>query len=240
MPLAAYLISSSASPILASERERISPFADLYSQPNEGTTSLMSFLRDKTRSIAIVGNSPCELGSGRGSLVDLHEFVARFNLFSTDEQFARDYGQKCSIHVRHPEIAYPNQESLASHLIVINRPDLIFRQRSWENVLDMFLAGANLAALPTGFHQHLYQALRGSRVGDHLLCARQGGARHVPRDSCFGFSFVDQVGKHATSAHYFRNARPSFKHPWMRERAMFEELTAPFRDAVVPPFSHFQ
>ena len=50
---------------LASHRARISKYADLYSQLHEGTISFMSVLRDKTRSIAIVGNSPCELGSGK-------------------------------------------------------------------------------------------------------------------------------------------------------------------------------
>ena len=172
--------------------------------------------------------------------MDSHDFVARFNLFSVDEQFASDYGRKCNIHVRHPEIAYSNQTSLATDWIVINRPDLIYRQRNWDNVLDMFLAGANLATLPIGFHQPLYQALQGEPSGGITFCALVKAARgELPRDSCFGFSFVDQVGKHATSAHYFRNARPSFKHPWVRERAMFEELTAPLQGPSRPTVHRF-
>ena len=229
LPLAAHLTSSGVSSALSAERVRISEFADLYAKLIDGTSSLMNLLRDKSRSIAMVGNSPCEIGSGKGPLVDAHDFVARFNLFSTSEKFACDYGRKCSIHVRHPEIEYINQESLASHWIVINRPDLIYRQRNWENVLGLFFAGARLSALPTGFHQQLYQTLRAEPSGGITFCALVKAARgHLPRASCFGFSFVDQIGEAPTSAHYFRDARPSFKHRWTREKAMFEELTAVF------------
>ena len=70
LPLATYLTSSGVSAALAADRARISKLADLHAQLNEGTTSLMCLLRDKTRSVAIVGNSPCELGSGKGPLVD--------------------------------------------------------------------------------------------------------------------------------------------------------------------------
>ena len=227
LPLAAYLTSSGVSPTLAPNRVRIAEFADLYTKLNEGTSSLMDLLRDKTRSIAIVGNSPCDLGSGKGPLVDAYDLVARFNTFSIDEKFACDYGRKCSIHVRHPLNEHINQASLASDWTVINRPDLIYRQRDWQNVLALSNAGARLSALPTGFHQHLYRTLRGEPSGGITFCALVKEMRgHLPRGSCFGFSFVDQTGKSPTSAHYFRDARPSFKHQWTREKAMLEELTA--------------
>jgi hypothetical protein len=47
----------------------------------------------------------------------------------------------------------------------------------------------------------------------------------LPRESCFGFSFIDQVGQSPASAHYFERARPSFKHRWTSEKTMFEVLT---------------
>jgi hypothetical protein len=201
-------------------------FAELYEQLNAGSASLMESLRDERRSLAVVGNSPCELGTGGGPLIDGHDMVARFNLFSTRDDFVSDYGRKCSIHVRHPESEDINQCSLASDWVVMNRPDLIYRQRRWENVLALSRAGARLSALPVGFHQPLYKKLKGEPSSGIGFCALVKGVRgHLPRASCFGFSFVDQIGKEATSAHYFRDARPSFKHRWTREKAMFEELT---------------
>ena len=226
LPLAAYLTSTGASSTLAPDRARISEFADLYAKLNDGTTSLMNLLRDKNYSIAIVGNSPCEIGSGKGLSVDSHDLVARFNLFSISEKFACDYGRKCSIHVRHPEDERINDASLASDWTVINRPDLVYRQRKWKNVLALSIAGARLSALPTGFHQPLYRTLRAEPSAGITFCALVKAVRgHLPRTSCFGFSFVDQTGKSPTSAHYFGNSRPSFKHHWTREKVMLEELT---------------
>ena len=227
LPLAAYLTSSGASSRLAPDRARISEFAELYAKLNDGTISLMDLLRDKNRSIAIVGNSPCEIGSGKGPWVDGHDLVARFNLFSISEKFACDYGRKCSIHVRLPEDENMNHELLASDWTVINRPDLIYRHRNWKNALALSIAGARLCSLPTGFHQALYRTLRAEPSAGITFCALVKAVRgHLPRRSCFGFSFVDQTGKSPTSAHYFRDARPSFKHHWAREKAMLEELTA--------------
>ena len=186
----------------------------------------MNLLRDKNYSIAIVGNSPCEIGSGKGLSVNSHDLVARFNTFSIAEKFAWDYGRKCSIHVRHPEDERINDASLASDWTVINRPDLVYRQRKWKNVLALSIAGARLSALPTGFHQPLYRTLRAEPSGGITFCALVKAVRgHLPRTSCFGFSFVDQTGKSPSSAHYFGNSRPSFKHHWTREKVMLEELT---------------
>jgi hypothetical protein len=201
--------------------------AELLDQLEAGTSALIETLKDKSRSLAIVGNSPCEVGVGRGPLIDAHDVVARFNLFSTSDAFVSDYGRKCSIHVRHPEGEDTNQCSLLSDLIVMNRPDLLYRQRNWENVVALSRAGAKLAALPTEFHRQLYKKLGGEPSGGIIFCALVKAVRGcLPRPSCFGFSFVDQIGKGATSAHYFRQARPSFKHRWTREKNLFEELTA--------------
>lgn len=226
LPFAAHLTSRGVTSALSSDRARVSEFAELYEQLNDGVDCLMESLRDKTRTIALVGNSPCELGSGLRPLIDGHDMVARFNLFSTKDEFVGDYGSKCSIHVRHPEDEESNQCSLASEWVVLNRPDLIYRERKWENVLTLSRAGARLSALPTGFHQPLYKKLKAEPSGGITFCALVKAARgRLPRASCFGFSFVDQIGKEATSAHYFRTARPSFKHRWTREKAMFDELT---------------
>lgn len=227
LPLARYLYAGGVPSALSSDRARVLEYAELLDQLEAGTSALVGTLNDSSRSLAIVGNSPCELGLGRGPLIDSHYMVARFNLFSTSDAFVSDYGRKSSIHVRHPEGEDTNQCSLVSDLIVMNRPDLVYRQRNWENVVALASSGAKLAALPTGFHQQLYKKLGGEPSGGIIFCALVKAIRGLlPRASCFGFSFVDQLGKEATSAHYFRQARPSFKHRWTREKNLFEELTA--------------
>ena len=58
LPLAGHLASHGVSSALADDRARILEFADLHAKLHEGSSFLMDLLRDKTRSIAIVGNSP--------------------------------------------------------------------------------------------------------------------------------------------------------------------------------------
>ncbi len=227
LPLADFLRSTRASSALSAERTQIAEFAELYDNLNAGSASLMEALSDERKSLAIVGNSPCELGSGHGALIDGHDMVARFNFFSTSDEFVSDYGTKTSIHVRLPDRSETNECSLISGWVVFNRADLLYRQRNWENIFALSRAGARVSAFPTGFHQHLYKKLGAEPSAGITFCALVKSARgRLLRGSCFGFSFVDQIGKEATSAHYFQDARPSFKHLWTREKALFEELTA--------------
>jgi hypothetical protein len=224
LPLARHLASRGVGSTLAENRSEIFDYADLHAELEEGTLSLTALLEDKTRSIAIVGNSACELGSDKGPLIDSHDVVARFNRFSVEEKFARDYGRKCTIHVT--QDVDINEDSVASDWTVINRPDLIYRERKWKNVLGLRASGVKISALPTGFHQHLYRSLRGEPSAGIVFCSLVKTLRgSLSRESCFGFSFVDQVGHSRASAHYFERARPSFKHRWTSEKAMFEELT---------------
>ena len=228
LPLARHLASRGFGSTLADKRAEILAFAKLHAELDEGTSSLTALLGDRTRSIAIVGNSACELGSGKGLLIDSHDVVARFNRFSVEEKFARDYGRKCTIHVRHPRDVHINGASAASDWTLINRPDLIYRERQWKNVLELSNSGVRVSALPTGFHQYLYRRLGGEPSGGIIFCAFVKTMRaFLSRESCFGFSFVDQIGPSAASAHYWETARPSFKHRWTLEKTMFDELTRP-------------
>ena len=57
LPLARHLASRGFGSTLADKRAEILAFAKLHAELDEGTSSLTALLRDKTRSIAIVGNS---------------------------------------------------------------------------------------------------------------------------------------------------------------------------------------
>jgi glycosyltransferase involved in cell wall biosynthesis len=49
------------------------------------------------KSIAIVGNAPCEVGQGKGAEIDNHDIVIRFNNYSTAQKHRQDYGKKTTI-----------------------------------------------------------------------------------------------------------------------------------------------
>jgi hypothetical protein len=226
LPLAPYVLAQGIEPTI--DRKSIIDYAELHTKLQADTAALLETIREKRRSLAIVGNSPCEIGLGQGARIDAHDFVARFNVFSTAEEFAIDYGTKCNIHVRSlPEDENANILSAACDTIFLSRADLIYRNRDWKNALKLAHSGAKLAAFPTGFHQSLYKALGGVPSSGIAFCALVKQERGVlRRSSCFGFAFIDQIGPQSSSAHYFREARPSFKHQWKREKELFEKLTS--------------
>jgi hypothetical protein len=123
LPLADYLFREGRVSVVK-EPGRLAEYAGLYRRLVDDSAFLMELLADKSRTLAIVGNSSCEMGRGKGTLIDSHDFVARFNHFSLDEGFASDYGKKCDIHVRRAERPEDNERSLACKKAVINRPDL--------------------------------------------------------------------------------------------------------------------
>ncbi|UAA39462.1 glycosyltransferase family 29 protein [Paraneptunicella aestuarii] len=61
-------------------------------------TSFCQYLKDS--SIVVVGNSPCELGKGKGKSIDQYDVVMRFNNFNLGiEEHRADYGSKTSVWV---------------------------------------------------------------------------------------------------------------------------------------------
>ena len=64
---------------------------------NEKNNTLKSLLEGK--SIAVVGNSPCQLGKGLGAEIDNHDVVIRMNNYQT-AGFEKDYGSKTTIYAR--------------------------------------------------------------------------------------------------------------------------------------------
>ena len=178
-----------ASAALVDNRAEISDFARLHAELDEGTRSLTALLRDQRRSIAIVGNSACELNSGKGHLIDAHDLVAQFNRFSVEDEFARDYGRKCNIHVRHPQDVTINNDSAASDWTVINRPDLIYRERKWKNVLALSTTGVKISALPTDFTAPISKPPRRTEWRHYILRADKGHARTLVARKLFWLFF---------------------------------------------------
>ena len=50
----------------------------------------------KNKTIAVVGNGPCEIGKGKGKEIDAHDIVIRFNEFHT-KGYEQDYGTRCDV-----------------------------------------------------------------------------------------------------------------------------------------------
>jgi len=228
LPLAVFLRENGVPAHLYNVQSEILRLSHLHDRILEHSTSLKERLADTRRSLAIVGNSPCELGHGLGAIIDGHDDVARFNFFSQEEEFAEDYGRKFTIHVRgptnNPEL---HRRSRKADFTVIALMDFVFVHRNWRPFVDLDEEGVKLAAYPAGFHRALQGKLHAEPSLGLAFCAYAKQLRGaLPRKDCFGFSFIDQIGASPSSAHYFEQAAPALTHRWDRELEIFSRLTS--------------
>lgn len=187
----------------------------------------------KSEDVCVVGNSPCELGKGKGEKIDSFKHVLRFNYFSTDKKFLNDYGKKTTIWVRNSSIDPMNKLPEDLEYIVFG-----------SNILYSVLSESVIAELPKLFSNYKVCFLDGSEVGTELL--NQTGLKScslglhlssliyklkgtLESRSLFGFSFIDQL-KDRSKRHYFKSERKTrfvgLGHEWELERDIFDKMIA--------------
>lgn len=86
------------------ENERIQKAAYIFENMEKliKEKTFEKYLKDK--SVAIVGNSPREIGLKKGQMIDSYDAVVRMNMFSVSDEFKEDYGEKTSICVNNSNI----------------------------------------------------------------------------------------------------------------------------------------
>jgi hypothetical protein len=89
----------------------------------------------------IVGNSPNQIGKSCGGLIDSYKDVIRFNDFSVDDQFAKDYGKKVNIWIRgtNDDIIYTinDKKKILKNLDLIIIRAKSDRNSNFRNFLDI-------------------------------------------------------------------------------------------------------
>jgi hypothetical protein len=110
-------------------------------------------------------------------------------------------------------------------VVLFTNPSVGARNRDWSHALRLRRSGKRVAGIPGNSHAALVQQLNAPPSNGLRVCAYVASLRGLlPRESLFGFSFIDQVGAKPTSSHYFDLARPSLLHDWWKERRIFESL----------------
>lgn len=205
---------------------QLASYASLYDTLINSEAVLRQRLGSVASSIAVIGNSACEKGLGKGAHIDCYNEVVRFNRFQTAPPFGEDYGTKLTTHVR---LGQDNEgfniELAKGTLVVISSASTLFRGRAWRAAKRLHEQGQLLAVIPQSIHTKLSKLVGGSPSSGltfaYLLKEIRGS---LNRNDFFGFSFVDQIGPCATSAHYFEAAKPSSNHRWQNEREVFDGL----------------
>ncbi len=179
--------------------------------------------RDPSIRIAVVGNSPIEVGQGRGAEIDGHDVVLRMNRFETSDGFRADYG--CKTDVVFTLEGGPLRELLAKCsrdcLIILKNP-FGLRARLSQEVRAALGDGFKIGIVSDRDTRALLRKL-GSRPSTGLLVTHMlhHARGTLNRQSFYGFSFVDQL-ETQVSSHYFEQSRANMSHSWIAERALFE------------------
>jgi len=187
---------------------------------------LWRYLADTARSIAVVGNSGCELGLGKGPEIDAHDLVIRFNSFSLAGKFAADYGTKTSIVSMPPTLAEEYLKNIdPSKPVVVAGARYLELVQSMAPILHLAFKGIVPALYPHAGLETLIGFLEarpssGMQMID-LLVRIRGGTNNL---DFYGFSFTDQIGRRARSSHYYEDSKPAARHNWVKERMLFDRL----------------
>ncbi|MCV9962231.1 glycosyltransferase family 29 protein [Pararhizobium sp. BT-229] len=231
LPLAHYLVVSGLS-----KSAKLQARSRLFESFQRGRDHLLAMLADGNGSIAVVGNSPVELGRGRGPLIDAHDIVIRFNDFVIDSPYDADYGAKTNVVFQTYAISKQSYAPVKGDdcLLVQRHAFNVFEPRDWEPVLQMAAAGQRFGYFPREAYILAARKLEatpsaGFAVANYMKHLR--GA--LDRSDFFGFSFVDQLSG-SQKAHYFSDERPSFIHDWQREAQEFEKLFQSHGDVNSP------
>lgn len=184
------------------------------------TLTLSEFLADKRgQSICIVGNAPSgdRLNASRGSQIDQHDLVFRFNDFSSDPASC---GKRTDLW-----ITTPSRDS--------------YSKSGLSDQTPMMLTGNDLLYRPGGIAARLSEAVRTEKAiiltdtddwsslvrqlkappSAGLLVAKTTRRHHSGATSFFGFS-----GGKSEQNHSYDNRGFSRRHNWQEEAALYAEL----------------
>lgn len=210
------------------QREELESARKMFARAARDQKRLWAKLCDPGLSIAVVGNSPVELGKGLGPEIDSHDIVVRFNRFSISTAHAPDYGSKVNV------IARPSPGDDDMNLNIKHDHEIIFSGSrfdtltpNWTAFADLSRRGFSVSWYPQDIVQPLVDRLEARpSSGTYFLQALRAYRKDLRLVDFYGFALTDQIGPDAGPAHYFEKSRPSLPHDWTRERALFDELVA--------------
>ncbi|MAS88106.1 MAG: hypothetical protein CMH30_09060 [Micavibrio sp.] len=171
-------------------------------------------------SIAIVGNSPIGIGSGKGDEIDSHDIVIRFNNYSIEHEYTKDYGKKTNIWVRAGKYMDIWRRPMSNYdLIVFSGPDKRYHSTGLD-IIEAVEAGVPTACIPARIYSELAVALDYPPSAGLLILywlRKIRGSFSENNVNLYGFSMSDQ--SQGDSVQYFNNKlkREKYRHNWEEE-----------------------
>lgn len=182
------------------------------------------------KTIAVVGNSPCEQGLGKGKEIDGHDIVIRFNNYVVDDETSVDYGVKENVWALSPDLSLVfDRSDTAKYDFLIT--SIVGRECSAQN-MAYYIKLVEYMPFFRMDCQHLAREkmnLIFPSLGMYTLLYLSNLPRLFKSLDIYGFSLTDQ---YSGSRHYFtgdpNSAEPMRFHNWPRERSLLDELKIKF------------
>lgn len=201
---------------------------DMYNRLRANDGAFEAIVR--SGSFAIVGSSPNQIGLGRGSRIDSHDYVVRFNQARPDASFAEDYGQKFNVWVKSAANLMvkrqPRREGI--ELALMHDSGLFLQKDMYYRLKDMD-ADYKLQLIPRTMMFEVIARIKRQPSLGLLVTYWASTLRNDLRNQkqIFGISLNDQA-PNQTVHYYDPNYRGTgHRHDWDAERSLFDEIVLP-------------
>lgn len=199
---------------------------------NQEKLLLEEILQNKT--VAIVGNSPCEIGQNKGSEIDKNDLVIKFNNFSNSVKYQKDYGSKNDIWMIAGNITKKNYDNHFKNLKMIIVADDIehciftddFRHFLYEIICNTQIPITSLDFEYRRFLRNKYNLIHPS-TGFQMINYICDNRKNIKNFCIYGFSFNDsKVGiKKNMFNKYYQERTPFYIiHNSYKESEIISEL----------------
>ncbi|HEX4938428.1 MAG TPA: hypothetical protein VFX11_07120, partial [Candidatus Kapabacteria bacterium] len=196
--------------------------SEMYRQLVAARSRFEQVIRDNASSFCVVGNAPCELGLGKGPLIDSFNIVIRLNDYSTEE--VADYGSRQTIWVRVANREVVRHHAPANQLVVFSANNFAVKRRdAYQYLLPLYLARKEFTSIPNHVYQDLIRQLGGlPSTGLAILYWIYKIIGPIPRRQIFGFTHLSDGSDFA--AHYYKDGVEIgvHLHEWQRETLLMQ------------------
>jgi len=198
---------------------------DLLNKLRANDGSFEKMVREN--SVAIVGSSPKQLGTGTGAQIDAHDFVVRFNQARPDFKFSEDYGSKFNVWVKSTANMFVKRQPFNPHIdLAIMVDGGFYKTKNLHLRFADMASEYKLQVIPsTVFFEVISKIQRQPSLG-LLMIYWMSLLRGDMKDqhNIFGISLNDQ-GANKT-VHYYELGKKisGHRHDWDAERRLFEEI----------------
>ena len=181
----------------------------------------------KGKRVAIVGNGPQELGTGNGKKIDSYDVVIRFNDFSSDEEFIKDYGSKTSVWAKCGYSAPIPKLDVDIHATRLS-PYLMPMANKLEEYANYIKLDKNFIYFPDRLYRELKEnyGVAAPTTGLQMIYWVKKVNPYFSQNDCYGFSFkYENIKQEDFMKHYYAAFSPS-GHSLDIERNCFKKMFA--------------